>query len=229
MAAPRPTLDRESAVWADGQLLIGVDEAGRGPLAGPVVAAAVVFPADSASLDGVRDSKTLSPMRREALAIRIRDAALVVGVGGASVREIDGLNIRVATALAMRRAIQRVVARLPASPPPRLLLDGLLMREVGFAHEALVDGDALCHSIAAAGIIAKTVRDRLMRRLAGRHPGYAWDRNCGYGSAEHLAAIESLGPTWHHRRSFRPVSALGLPTWPSRMACPDSQNPRGHS
>jgi ribonuclease HII len=225
VAAPRPTLDRESAVWANGLLLVGIDEAGRGPLAGPVVAAAVVFPAGSALLDGVRDSKTLSAARREALALRIRGAALAVGVAGASVREIDGLNIRVATALAMRRAILKALSRFPASPLPRLLLDGLPMREIGFPHEALVDGDASCHSVAAAGIIAKTVRDRLMRRLAGRHAGYGWERNSGYGSAEHVAAIRSLGPTDHHRRSFSPVSGLGLPTWPSRMPCPDLQTP----
>jgi len=222
-------LDRESAVWANGQLLVGVDEAGRGPLAGPVVAAAVVFPAGSALLEGVRDSKTLSAARREALALVIRGAALAVGVAGASVREIDGLNIRVATALAMRRAILKAMSRCPAAPPPRLLLDGHRMREIGFPHEALVDGDAHCHSIAAAGIIAKTVRDRLMRRLAATHAGYGWERNSGYGSAEHFAAIRALGPTDHHRRSFSPVSGLGLPTWPSRTPCPGSQTPPGHN
>ena len=229
MAAPRPTLDRETAVWANGQLLVGVDEAGRGPLAGPVVAAAVVFPAGSALLDGVRDSKTLPAARREALALRIRGAALAVGVAGASVREIDGLNIRVATALAMRRAILRVLSRCPAAPLPRLLLDGLPMREIGFPHESLVDGDAHCHSIAAAGIIAKTVRDRLMRQLAARHAGYGWERNSGYGSAEHVAAIRTLGPTDHHRRSFSPVSGLGLPTWPSRTPCPGLRMPPAHN
>ncbi|MEZ4411429.1 MAG: ribonuclease HII [Gemmatimonadales bacterium] len=225
MAARRPTLDRESAVWADGQVLVGVDEAGRGPLAGPVVAAAVVFPVGSSVVVGVRDSKTLSAARREALALQIRDAALAVGVGGASVREIDHLNIRVATALAMRRAILKVLPRCPAAPLPRLLIDGLRMPEIGLAHDALVDGDADCHTIAAAGIIAKTVRDRLMRRLASRHEGYGWDRNSGYGSAEHVAAIERLGPTDHHRRSFRPVSAMGLPTWPSRTPSPDGPHP----
>ena len=229
MTARRPTLDREAAVWADGQLLVGVDEAGRGPLAGPVVAAAVVFPVGSPRLEGVRDSKTLSAARREALALEIRGAALAIGVGGASVREIDGLNIRVATALAMRRAILRILPRCPLAPPPRLLLDGLPMAEIGYLHDALIDGDAHCHSIAAAGIIAKTVRDRLMRRLAGRHAGYGWDRNNGYGSAEHLAAIGTLGPTDHHRRSFSPVSGLGLPTWPSRTPCPDSRTPRVRS
>jgi len=229
VAARRPTLDRESAVWADGQVLVGVDEAGRGPLAGPVVAAAVVFPPGAPMLDGVRDSKTLSAARREALALQIRGAALAIGVGGASVREIDTLNIRVATALAMRRAIQRILARVPASPRPRLLLDGLPMSEIGHPHDALVDGDADCHTVAAAGIIAKTVRDRLMDRLASRHRGYGWERNSGYGSAEHVAAIMALGPTDHHRRSFRPVSGLGLPTWPSRTPCPGSRTNPGHS
>jgi len=224
VAAPRPTLAREQAAWDVGQLLVGVDEAGRGPLAGPVVAAAVVFPADSSLLDGVRDSKTLSAARRETLTPQIRAAALAIGVGGASVREIDTLNIRVATALAMRRAILRVLPHCPTARLPRLLLDGLPMPEVGLAHLALVDGDAHCHSIAAAGIIAKTVRDRLMRRLSARHAGYGWERNCGYGSAEHLAAIRSLGPTLHHRRSFSPVSAMGLPTWPSRTPCPAPQS-----
>lgn len=229
MAARRPTLDRETAVWADGQVLVGVDEAGRGPLAGPVVAAAVVFPVGSAVIVGVRDSKTLSAARRELLALQIREAALAIGVGGASVREIDQLNIRAATALAMRRAILKALPRCPAALRPRLLLDGLPMHDIGLPHDALVDGDADCHTIAAAGIIAKTVRDRLMRRLAGRYEGYGWDRNSGYGSAEHLAAIGALGPTDHHRRSFRPVSTLGLPTWPSRTPCPDRQTPRARN
>jgi len=224
-----PTLAREAAVWAEGRLLVGVDEAGRGPLAGPVVAAAVVFPAGSPLLDGVRDSKTLGAARRDALAPRIRAAALALGLGAASVREIDELNIRVATALAMHRAIARLLSRLPASPPPRLLIDGLRMPELGFPHESLVNGDALCHSIAAAGILAKTVRDRLMRQLSGRHAGYGWERNCGYGSAEHMAAIQVRGPTLHHRRSFSPVSGMGLPTWPARTPCLDWQSPRAHS
>ncbi len=229
MAAPRPTLDRETAAWESGQLLVGVDEAGRGPLAGPVVAAAVVFPFRSTLLDGVRDSKTLSAPRREMLAVQIRGAAVAVGVGGASVREIDTLNIRVATALAMRRAVLRVLSGCPAAPQPRLLLDGLPMPEVGFPHDALVAGDAHCHSIAAAGIIAKTVRDRLMRRLAARYAGYGWERNCGYGSAEHLAAIQSLGATLHHRRSFSPMSGMGLATWPSRTSRPARQSLPGHN
>jgi len=208
----RPTLAREAAVWVEGRLLIGVDEAGRGPLAGPVVAAAVVFPAGSALLAGVRDSKTLSAARRQVLAHDIREAALAIGVAAASVNEIDRLNIRVATALAMHRAVRRLLTLLPASPRPRLLVDGLPVPELGFEHEALVAGDAHCLSIAAAGILAKTVRDRLMRQLALRHTAYGWERNAGYGSAEHLAAIHAQGPTRHHRLSFRPVSQLAFPT-----------------
>ncbi|HQR17548.1 MAG TPA: ribonuclease HII [Gemmatimonadales bacterium] len=229
MPSLRPTLAREVAVWAEGRLLVGVDEAGRGPLAGPVVAAAVVFPAGSPMLEGVRDSKTIPAGRREELAPRIRAAAVAVGVAAASVREIDELNIRVATALAMHRAVRRLLVGLPAFPPPRVLIDGLRVPELGYEHEALVDGDAHCHSIAAAGIVAKTVRDRLMRQLSGRHGDYGWERNCGYGSAEHLAAIEVHGPTAHHRRSFRPVSGMGLPTWPARTPCPDSRSPTARS
>jgi len=206
----RPTLSREAAVWAEGRLLIGVDEAGRGPLAGPVVAAAVVFPAGAHRLAGLRDSKTLSPRRREVLADAIRRAALALALGAASVAEIDRLNIRVATALAMRRAVLRLLPNFPTSQPPRLLIDGLPMPEIGFLHEALVEGDSHCQSVSAAGIIAKTVRDRLMRLLARRHPGYAWDSNKGYGSEGHLLALAERGPTAHHRRSFAPVSQLGL-------------------
>ena len=121
----RPTLSREAAVWAEGRLLIGVDEAGRGPLAGPVVAAAVVFPAGAHRLAGLRDSKTLSPRQREVLADAIRRAVLALAIGAASVAEIDRLNIRVATALAMRRAVLRLLPNFPTSQPPRLLIDGL--------------------------------------------------------------------------------------------------------
>jgi ribonuclease HII len=206
----RPTLSREAAVWAEGRLLIGVDEAGRGPLAGPVVAAAVVFPAGAHRLAGLRDSKTLSPRQREVLADAIRRAALALAIGAASVAEIDRLNIRVATALAMRRAVLRLLPNFPTSQPPRLLIDGLPMPEIGFLHEALVEGDSNCQSVSAAGIIAKTVRDRLMRLLALRHPGYAWDSNKGYGSEGHLLALAEHGPTPHHRRSFSPVAQLGL-------------------
>lgn len=200
-----PTLDRESRAWADACLLIGVDEVGRGPLAGPVVAAAVVFPRNFEPIPGVRDSKTLPPRRRETMAGAIRATALRIALGAASVREIDALNIRVATALAMRRAIRRVSTGLG---PHRILVDGLPFRELGVAHDALVDGDAHCFSVAAAGIVAKSVRDRLMRQLAARHPGYGWETNAGYGTPEHQRGLSRLGPCVHHRTSFAPVAQL---------------------
>jgi ribonuclease HII len=202
----RPSLERERALWVEGRgLVAGVDEAGRGPLAGPVVAAAVVFPAFCQPIRGVRDSKLLAPAARLRLAALIRTRALAVAVGAASVHEIDSLNIRRATILAMRRAL----ARLP-TPPGHVLVDGLPVPELGLAHEAIVDGDALCHSIAAASIIAKTVRDRLMQRLARFHPVYAWLTNKGYGTPEHLAALAEHGFTAHHRKSFSPVVQMEL-------------------
>ncbi len=210
---PLPTLARERLAWAEHRLLVGVDEAGRGPLAGPVVAAAIVFPPGADPIDGVRDSKTLPPPRREALALLIRAGANRLGVGAASTREIDRLNIRVATAHAMRRAVARALAPwLPGSPAPSfiVLVDGLPFAELGFPHEAMVDGDAHCYSVAAAGIVAKTVRDRIMRGLAPRHPAYRWETNMGYGTAEHLAGIASAGTTRHHRMSFAPMAQREL-------------------
>jgi ribonuclease HII len=210
---PLPTLARERLAWAERRLLVGVDEAGRGPLAGPVVAAAVVFPVDADPIDGIRDSKTLPPLRREALALLIRAGAIRLGVGAASTREIDRMNIRVATAHAMRRAVARAMAPWrPGSPAPSfiVLVDGLLFAELGFPHEAMVDGDAHCYSVAAAGIVAKTVRDRIMRGLAPRHPAYRWETNMGYGTAQHLAGIASAGPTRHHRMSFAPMAQREL-------------------
>jgi len=174
----------------------GVDEAGRGPLAGPVVAAAVVLP-EGVFVEGATDSKQLSAEAREELYGAVRAHALAVGVGAASVREIDHANILVATGWAMRRAL----AHLPFEPD-HIVVDGLPMRALRRPHEAIVDGDALVHSIACASIVAKVCRDRLMRRLAARHPGYGWETNVGYGTAEHRAAIERLGPSPHHRRSF---------------------------
>jgi ribonuclease HII len=208
---PRPSLQRERAAWADAALLVGVDEAGRGPLAGPVVAAAVVFPAECRAVRGLRDSKILPARVRLVLAERIRARALGYGVGAASSHEIDRLNIRVATALAMRRAIAALVRRPPlAGRPYRILIDGLPLPEVGFPHEALVDGDARCQSIAAAAVIAKTVRDRLMGRLAVRHPGYGWDTNMGYGTEEHHEGLKEHGPCCHHRLTFAPLAQFSL-------------------
>ena len=211
--AVRPTLQRERAAWADERLLVGVDEAGRGPLAGPVVAAAVVCPASCSAVRGLRDSKLLPARVRLRLARRIRERALAFAVGAASSREIDRLNIRVATALAMRRAIARLVTRGPLAAshlPHRILIDGLPLPEIGFEHEALVDGDARCQSIAAAAILAKTVRDLLMQRLAPRHPGYGWDTNVGYGTEEHQLGLRLHGPTRHHRITFAPLAQLAL-------------------
>lgn len=208
-----PTLEREVAAWAEARLLVGVDEVGRGPLAGPVVAAAVVFPAGTAPVEGVRDSKTLSPAQRAALLPALRARAIGIGLGAASAREIDRLNIRIATALAMRRAIRRVW-RLLSLPEPigrcRVVIDGLPLPELGLPHVAVVDGDALCYSVAAAGVVAKELRDELMRRLARVHPSYGWETNAGYATAAHCAALASLGPTPHHRRSFAPVVQLPL-------------------
>ncbi len=205
----RPTLDREKIAWKGGGLLIGVDEAGRGPLAGPGVAAAVVFPVDIRRSKTIRDSKTLSELQRNVAAAKIRAMAFAIGVGAASSREIDRINIRRATALAMRRALARVLCRCDARSAA-ICIDGIAMPEIGFDHEALVDGDALCLSISAAGIIAKTVRDRLMMSLGQRHPAYGWTHNKGYATEDHRLAIDEHGASAHHRRSFMPVAQLSL-------------------
>ena len=221
---PRPTLVRERAVWAEEHLLVGVDEAGRGPLAGPVVAAAVVFPRGCSAVRGLRDSKILPASVRERLAERIRCRVVAFGIGAASAHEIDRYNIRVASAIAMRRAIARLIRRSSLAPFPtgqirayeaggqryRIIIDGLPLPEIGYAHEALIDGDALCQSISAAAILAKTVRDALMHRLAARHPGYGWLTNVGYGTEEHQEGLQILGPTRHHRLTFSPLAQLTL-------------------
>ena len=209
--ATRPSLRQERVAWAEQFLLVGVDEAGRGPLAGPVVAAAVVFPPECRTIRGLRDSKVLPAGVRARLAVLIRKRALGFGVGAASAREIDRLNIRVATALAMHRALRRLLrSTLLDSRPHRILIDGLPLPEIGYPHGALVDGDALCQSIAAAAILAKTVRDCLMHRLAAHYPGYGWETNVGYGTPEHQEALRLQGPCRHHRQSFEPVSQLHL-------------------
>jgi ribonuclease HII len=161
-----------------------------------VVAAAVVLPA-GVCIEGADDSKVLTSDVREELYARIVAAALGVGVGAASVREIDRRNILRATTVAMQRALRGL-----AAPPDHVVVDGLPVKYLGVEHEAVVDGDALIHSIGCASIVAKVVRDRLMRRLSLRYPGYAWERNAGYGTAEHRAAIDALGVTPHHRLTF---------------------------
>jgi ribonuclease HII len=211
-----PSITRERLAWDSGRLLIGVDEVGRGPLAGPVVAAAVAFPPHAGRILRLRDSKVLTARRREALAAVIERRAAVVGVGAASVKVIDRVNIRVATAIAMRRALSRALGlrrgeRLDGRHfRIAVVIDGLPLPEIGMEHQAVVDGDALCYSIAAAGVVAKVVRDRLMQRLARRHPGYGWETNMGYGTPDHLAAIDLTGPCIHHRRSFAPVAQTTL-------------------
>ncbi|MDX1646726.1 MAG: ribonuclease HII [Longimicrobiales bacterium] len=182
--------------WGRGVLVAGVDEAGRGPLAGPVVAAAVVLP-PGICVPGADDSKQLEPQVREELFEAILGTAAGVGIGAASVREIDRRNILRATNLAMRRALERL-----STPPQHVVLDGLPMRHLGRDHDAVVDGDALVHSIGCASIVAKVVRDRLMRRLSARYPGYGWETNVGYGTRAHREAIRSLGVTPHHRLTF---------------------------
>ena len=196
---------------AAGGRVAGVDEAGRGPLAGPVVAAAVVLPRRvsrklAALLD---DSKKLDAAQREtafaALLLAHRAGAIEIGVGAASVGEIGRINILRAALLAMSRA----VSRLPA-PPDLALIDGNQPPPLTCALRCVVDGDALCLSIAAASIVAKVLRDRAMTRLAVRWPGYGWETNAGYATAFHRAALLRLGPTRHHRASFGSVRQLTL-------------------
>jgi ribonuclease HII len=193
---PQNLLEYEARFWGRGLLVAGVDEAGRGPLAGPVVAAAVVLP-PGVSVDGADDSKQLSAHAREALYGAILDSVRAVGVGAASVREIDHLNILRATT----RAMQRALAGLRMAPG-QVVVDGNPVKGLGWVHEAVVDGDALIHSIGCASIVAKVVRDRLMRRLASRYAGYGWETNMGYGTEQHRAAIADLGLTPHHRLTF---------------------------
>ena len=163
------------------------------------------MPADARAIRGVDDSKALNRAERERLATRILERALCVSIAAASVREIDRLNIYHATALAMRRAITRLSVR-----PDHVVIDGNPIRALGIEHTAVVSGDAYCHSIACASIVAKVTRDRLMHALARRYPHYRWETNVGYGTAEHQAGLASHGLTPHHRRSFGNAHQLSL-------------------
>lgn len=188
----------EKSLRAAGVVRIaGVDEVGRGPLAGPVVVCAVVMPMDRRAIPGVRDSKQLAPAERERLAHRIRRDAVALALAGASVAEIGRWNIYQATARAMARAIARL-----GVTPQHVLVDGKPIRTLGVSHQAVVGGDATCYSIACASIVAKVVRDGLMARLARRYPSYAWESNAGYGTPAHLAALRTDGLTPHHREGF---------------------------
>ncbi|MDP6343291.1 MAG: ribonuclease HII [Alphaproteobacteria bacterium] len=179
----------------------GIDEAGRGPWAGPVVAAAVILRPGEIP-PGLADSKVLAPARRRALFTDLAKVA-EIGVGRAEVAEIDRLNILGATMLAMRRA----VAALPR-PPAAALVDGNRPPDLSCRVECLVKGDARSLSIAAASIVAKVSRDALMADLAAEFGGYGWERNMGYGTAEHRDGLARLGVTVHHRRSFAPIKRL---------------------
>ena len=190
---------------AAGGRVAGIDEAGRGPWAGPVVAAAVVFGADGptqALCDTITDSKRLPPGRRAALHGRIL-ACADAAVGVANVAEVDSMNILQATLLAMRRAVARL-----GEVPDLALVDGNRAPRLPCPVKTVVGGDRKSLSIAAASIVAKVTRDRLMARLATEYPGYGWERNAGYGTAEHQAGLARLGPCEHHRRSFRPIREL---------------------
>jgi ribonuclease HII len=190
------TIERELR-RTGGTLIAGVDEVGRGSLAGPVVACAIVMPPDSRALRGVDDSKMLTPLARERLVHQIMQRAVSLGLGAASAREIDRINIYHASTLAMQRAL----ARLKVSPD-HVLIDGRPIRALGVEHHGIVDGDDKCFSIACASIVAKVTRDRLMARLARRHPHYSWDHNCGYATRRHIDALQAHGSCAHHRRSF---------------------------
>ncbi len=194
-----PTLDYERQLWSSGKHLIaGVDEAGRGCLAGPVVAAAVIFERE-VFIEGVADCKLLDSNTRESLLIEIERKALCIGVGVCTPEEIDELNVLWASMEAMRRAVSQL------SPEPEfLLIDGnQCFPDSAWPLETVVRGDQLCHCIAAASIVAKVHRDRFMRSLHERYPNYAWNTNVGYPTPEHYAALAQHGPTPYHRRSFR--------------------------
>lgn len=187
----------------------GIDEAGRGPWAGPVVAAAVIL--DRARLPahlqtGIDDSKKLTRRQRDAVFALLPDCA-VIGIGRAEVDEIDRLNILQATLLAMRRAVAAL-----AVPPAMALVDGNRTPVLPCPARAVVGGDAACLSIAAASIVAKVNRDRIMAALAAVYPGYGWEDNAGYGTRAHRAALDRLGPSPQHRRSFRPIANMLIKT-----------------
>ena len=191
-----PTFDLEHKIGGN---VAGVDEVGRGPLAGPVMAAAVILNPDAIPM-GLDDSKALSEKKRLLVYPQILDMA-IVGFGEASVAEIDDINILRASHLAMVRAI----ANLGVSPDHVLVDGNLIPRDLDIPATAVIKGDSKSLSIAAASIVAKIRRDRLMVDLAQQHPGYGWETNAGYPSKSHRLALQNLGVTPHHRRSFKPV------------------------
>jgi len=202
----RTLAETEALLQGEAATVAGVDEAGRGPLAGPVVAAAVVLDL-SHDWDGVGDSKLLSAARREALYARVLSRARAFAWCVTGPRAIDRDNIRRATLASMRRAVDRL-----AVTPAVVLVDGNdRIPGLACAQQAVIDGDARCLSIAAASIVAKVVRDRIMERLDRVYPQYGFARHKGYGTAEHLAALREHGPCALHRMSYAPVAELELP------------------
>jgi ribonuclease HII len=196
----------ERGLWSAGVINIaGVDEVGVGPLAGPVLAAAVVLP-EGVNLRGVDDSKKLPPALREELAAKIRECALGVGIGIVEVEDIDRLNIYRAALEAMRRA----VLALPIVPE-HVVVDARRIPGIAIPQTPLIGGDGRCYSVAAASIVAKVARDRLMRELHAQYPQYGFGEHMGYATPQHLAAIDRHGPSPVHRRSFAPVRELRLP------------------
>ena len=189
-------------VWDLPGLIAGVDEAGRGPLAGPVVAAAVILD-DQNPIKGLNDSKKLTALRREKLYDEIRAKALCCSIAEASVEEIDELNILQATMLAMRRAVEGLRLK-----PTKVLIDGNRLPVLSVMAEAIVGGDALVPSISAASILAKVTRDRWCAELHAQYPQYGFDGHKGYGTAEHLAALREHGACPQHRKTFRPVTEV---------------------
>ncbi len=204
-AAHFPSLDHESRLWQQGtRHVAGVDEAGRGALAGPVVAAAVVLPPFTAYQgvwSQVRDSKQLRPAQRTALAEQIRDAALCWGIGAVAAAEIDAAGIAVATQRAMAQAIAAL-----SPQPDYLLIDWVRLAQVNLPQESRARADADMVSVAAASILAKVQRDAWLTRLALAYPEYGFERHMGYGTAGHLAALQRWGPCAEHRRSFAPLA-----------------------
>lgn len=192
--------DPASLAAFDG-VVCGVDEVGRGPLAGPVVAAAVILPPDH-GIDGIGDSKTITKRKRNALYDAITESANI-GIGYANVAEIDALNIHQASLLAMQRAVFRLGA-----VPDLAVIDGRACPDLPCRAESVIKGDARVACIGAASIIAKVTRDRLMADLHRDYPAYGWDRNAGYGTREHCAALDVWGATPHHRASFARVRAI---------------------
>ena len=203
----KATYDEEAALLLDGYSLIaGLDEAGRGPLAGPVVAGVAILPHNPVGrwTDKVRDSKQLKPVQREDALKYLQDVALGLHAGIATAEEIDTLGIVPATNLAMQRALDGL-----ALQPQFLLLDAFPLPNVALPQKPIIRGDATCLSIAAASIVAKVTRDRLMVEEDDAHPGYGFAQHKGYGTSDHISSIQRIGPCPIHRYSFAPISTWG--------------------